>query len=109
MIRINSTDTIGINNGRLEAKAEEKEYFFVKEQIEEILLITTDMGPFYDDMGLAVRIDENTAFLIMSEHPRFQPFLFEELKTIVEIDYEAVIKASSCIQNNVFSVYKRPE
>lgn len=107
MIGIYNEDTIHIVDNKLEISVGETRYVYEKENVEALLMITNDLGPFYDDMGLAIRIDEKTAFMLMSEHPLFSDFLFEELKTIIEIDYEAVIKASCCTDNNVFPIYVR--
>ena len=106
-LTLNNEDTVCVKDGRVEVVFEGREYSFEKEEIEAVMLITTDKGPFYDDMCLAVRIDSETAVFVMSEHPQFRVFLFDELKTLVTIDYNKVIEASACIENNIFFLYKR--
>ena len=106
-LTLNSQDTICVKNGKIEVVFESKGYSFAKEEIESAMIITTDKGPFYDDMCLAVRIDSETAVFVMSEHPQYSGFLFDELKTLIEIDYGKVIEASSCTENNIFFLYKR--
>lgn len=106
-LTLSNNDTICVKNGAVETVFENKAYSFAKEEIEAVMMITTDKGPIYDDMCLALRIDSETAVFVMSEHPQFGGFLFDELKTILEIDYAKVIAASSCIENNIFFLYQR--
>lgn len=106
-LTLNNSDTICVRDGKIAVVFEDREYSFAKEEIEEAMIITTDKGPFYDDMCLALRIDSETAVFVMSEHPQYSGFLFDELKTLIEIDYGKVIEASSCTENNIFFIYKR--
>lgn len=106
-LTLNNSDTICVKDGRVSVVFENKEYSFAKEEIEAAMIITTDKGPFYDDMCLALHIDSETAVFVMSEHPQYGGFLFDELKTLVEVDYGKVIEASSCTENNIFLLYKR--
>lgn len=71
------------------------------------MIITNDLGPFCDDMCLALRINSETAIFIMSEHPCYGTFLFDQLGKTLELDYNMMIKASTCIENNVFVIFKR--
>lgn len=102
-----SSDTIRVKDGKVAVVFENKEYSFAKEEIEAAMLITTDKGPFYDDMCLALRIDSETAVLVMSEHPQYDSFLFDELKTLIKLDYGKVTEASACTENNIFFLYER--
>lgn len=108
-IRIENDDKIFVKNNCIEVYANCEKYCFDRSEIEEISIITTDLGPFYDDMGLAIRINkkETIVIFILSGHPLFRNFLFDELKQIVDIDYKAVIDAASCVENKIFSIYKR--
>lgn len=106
-LTLNNSDTICVRDGKIAVVFENKEYSFAKEEIEAVMIITTDKGPFLDDMCLAIRIDSETAVFVMSEHPQYGGFLFDELKTLIEIDYGKVIEASSCTENNIFFIYKR--
>ena len=102
-------DTICVKDGKIAVVFENKEYIFAREEIESAMIITTDKGPFYDDMCLAIRIDRETAIFIMSEHPQYSEFLFDELKRLIPIDYSKVIEASTCTENNIFFIYKRQQ
>ena len=106
-LTLHNDDTICVKDGKISVVFEDKEYSFTKEEIEAAMIITTDKGPFYDDMCLAVRIDSETAMFVMSEHPQYGGFLFDELKTLIEIDYGKVIEASSCTKNKIFFLYQR--
>ena len=106
-LTLSNKDTICIKNEKIAVVFENSEYAFTKDEIEAAMLITTDKGPFYDDMCLAVRIDNDTAVFVMSEHPQFEGFLFNEFKTLIDIDYRKVIEASSCTKNKIFFLYQR--
>ncbi len=100
-------DTLSIRDGKVVAFAAGQEYVFELEQIEEVVVITTDMGPFYDDMCLAIRIDSETAIFIMSEHNMYKTFLFDQLGQAIELDYQQIIDAAMCKDNHVFVIYRR--
>lgn len=102
-----SSDSLSLENGKIRAFADGTEYFFDVSEIEEALLITNDLGPFCDDMCLALRINSETAIFIMSEHPCYSTFLLDQLGKTLELDYNMMIKASTCFENNVFVIFKR--
>lgn len=106
-LTLSNQDTICIKDCKIAVVFENREYTFAKEEIEAAMIITTDKGPFYDDMCLAVRIDSETTIFVMSEHPQYGGFLFDELKTLIKIDYGKVIEASSCTENKIFFLYQR--
>lgn len=108
-LTLNNNDTICVKDGKITVVFEGKEYCFTKEEIEAAMIITTDKGPFYDDMCLALRIDSKTAVFVMSGHPCYEAFLFDELKTLIKVDYSKVIEASACTENNIFFLYRRGE
>lgn len=125
---IGGSDTVSIKNDSVEVIIEKNEfdfdkpeievitkkekYSFDKSEIEEILMLTRDSGPFSDDVCLAIIINsksfsEEVTIFIESEHPLFEKFLFDELKEIVSVDYEAIIQAMTCMENKVFELYKK--
>ena len=106
-IKVLDGDSLCLEDGRIWAVVSGREFNFDLSEIEEALIITTDLGPFEDDMCLALRIDSETAIFIMSAHPCYSVFLFDQLGSAVELDYEQIIKASQSIGNAVFSIYKR--
>lgn len=108
-IKVLDGDTLNVSNGRIRAVVDGEEFAFEPSEVEQVLIITTDLGPFEDDMCLAIRIDSETAIFIMSEHPCYKGFLFDELPAIISVDYEQIIKASQCIEKAVFPIYKREQ
>lgn len=100
-------DRLFLENGIIKAVADGTEHSFLLNELAEAVILTTDVGPFYDDMGLALRMNDGTAVFIMSEHRDYENFLFKELGKNVEIDYEAIIQASACTENKIFRIYKR--
>ena len=103
----NNSDTLCVKDGGIEAVVQNDKYVFDKSEIEAVMIITSDLGPFYDDMCLAVKIDAETAVFIMSGHALYEKFLFDELGKLVNIDYQAIIQASSCTENKIFMLYQR--
>lgn len=67
-IRIESEDTLNFINNKIIACVNNQEYVYSAALVEKMILLTTDMGPFYDDMGLEIDVGNNTAIFIMSEH-----------------------------------------
>lgn len=104
---LKNEDTICIKNCNINVVIDNKTYIYRKEEIAAAMIITSDLGPLYDDMCLAIRIDKDTAIFIMSGHPLYDTFLFDELKTIIDINYNNVIKAATCVENNEFIIYKK--
>lgn len=100
-------DRLSLENGIIKAIADDIEYSFPLRYLTEAIILTTDVGPLYDDMGLAMRMNDGTAVFIMSEHRDYDSFLFEQLGKNLEIDYEAIIQASACTENRIFRIYKR--
>lgn len=100
-------DRLSLENGVIKAVANGSCHGFPLSELAEAIILTTDVGPFYDDMGLALRMKDSTAVFILSEHRDYDPFLFDQLGKAVEIDYEAIIQASSCTENKIFIIYKQ--
>ena len=100
-------DSLELINDTIRVVVSNEEYCFALSEVEEVLIITNDLGPIYDDMCMAIKINEETAIFIMSEHPSYSSFLFDQLGKAISINYEKIIEASTCIENNVFLIYKR--
>ena len=100
-------DSLSLENEIIKTIADGITCSFPLSELTEAIILTTNVGPFYDDMGLALRMNDGTAVFIMSEHRDYDPFLFDQLGKNVEIDYEAIIQASACTENKIFKIYKR--
>ena len=98
-------DTLAIVNNEIQVTVGNVTSTYSLESVEKIVLLTTDMGPVYDDMGLAIDVGQDTAIFIMSEHRCYKEFLFDQLGKFFPIDYQKIIEASTCIENNVFEIY----
>ncbi len=106
-LRIEFEDSLTIKDNCICACIGKQEYVYSLEQVEKIVLLTTDLGPLYDDMGLAIDVGNDIAIFVMSGHNCFQDFLFEQIGNALPIDYQKVIEASSCIERNVFEIYRK--
>ena len=106
-IRVEANDTLIFKENQIYAHVNNNEFIFSVEAVEKMVLITTDLGPFYDDMGLAIDVGDDTAVFIMSEHRCFKEFLFEQIGNTLPIDYQKVIDASMCTENNLFIIYHK--
>ena len=106
-IRVESkSDFILLEDETIKVFANNKEYSFNVSDVQRVLIITTDKGPLYDDMFLVVEVGKETAIFVMSEHPFYETFLFEQLGKILELDYNEIIQASMSVDNKLFVIYK---
>ncbi len=106
-LRIEFEDSLSLKDNYIYAYIGKQEYVYSLEKVEKIVLLTTDLGPFYDDMGLAIDVGNDTAIFVMSEHKCFREFLFEQIGKVLPVDYQKVIEASSCTERNVFEIYRK--
>lgn len=100
-------DSLHLIDNEIRARVDNHEYVYTIDLVEKIVILTTDVGPFYDDMALVIDVGNNTAIFIMSEHKCYKEFLFEQIAKVFTIDYQKIIEASTCIENKVFEIYRR--
>lgn len=103
----NNEDSIVLKGSKIHAIADNTEHICELSSINEMNLLTTDLGPFIDDMCLAILTDNNIVFFVLSEHRCFKPFLFDQLGKVLPIDYQKIIDASTCTKKNIFEIYIR--
>ena len=103
----NNEDSIILEGNKIHAFADNKEFLCELSSISEMDLLTTDSGPFADDMCLAVFADNNIVFFVLSEHICFKPFLFDQIGKVLSVDYQKIIDASTCTKKNIFEIYIR--
>lgn len=109
-IRIESSeDKVTLSDGKITAIKEGMVYKFPLSDVREILIKTSNGGPLSDDMRLVVRFIGETSLALMSQHACYENFLFEQLGKAFELDYNMIMKASSCVENNAFMLYKKAE
>lgn len=97
------------------AKAEDKLFYIDKtikianekinlEELLKITLVTTDKGPAIDDMALLL-VQSDGLVIVPSEHPDFMNTIMQ-LNKDFPINYQKVIDAQSCTQNQVFVLWQ---
>lgn len=106
LLQLGQEDFLDLEENELLVWAENRKYVYSIESIEKMVLLKTDEGPLYDDMGLAVDTGD-ALILIMSEHKCFQEFLFEQLGQVLPVDYQKVMDAMLYAGQNKFVIYER--
>ena len=104
-LRLAPEDFLDIEEYELHVWAENQKHVYPLESIEKIVLLKTDAGPLYDDMGLAIDTGD-MVILILSEHNCFQNFLFEQLGQVLPVDYQKVMEATLYAGPNKFVIYE---
>ncbi|ADL36555.1 hypothetical protein bpr_IV191 (plasmid) [Butyrivibrio proteoclasticus B316] len=100
-------DSLFLEGEKIHAVTAGEEYIFDLEDVVKMVILTTDMGPMYCDMGLAVDVGNGNVIFIMSDHRCYKSFLFDQIGKALPIDYQKVIEAASCIDNQVFLIYEK--
>ena len=98
-------DDLFLMDDKIHAIVDSREYIYELSRVNKIVLITTDLGPFYDDMGLAIDVGNNDVIFIMSGHRCYKSFLFDQIGKSLPIDYQKIIDASSCTEKKIFELY----
>ena len=101
-------DSLSLIDDKIWAVAGPETHIYDLDRVEKIVILTTDMGPFFDDMGLAIDVGNNDVIFIMSSHRCYQKFLFDQIGKVLPLDYQKIIDASSCTENKVFELYVKP-
>lgn len=106
MIRVEKEeDSLRLLDDKIIVDVGSKEYIYELSTVNSLVLLTTDEGPLNDDVGLAIDVGNNDVIFILSEHKCFSPFLFDQIGKALPIDYQKVIDASACTENNIFEIY----
>lgn len=104
MIRVEAvTDSICLVNNEILVVVNSKEYIYGLSSVNKMVLFTTDLGPFHDDMGLIIDVENNDEITIMSEHSCFSPFLFDQIGKALPIDFQKTkmrLHAQSMVYSN---------
>lgn len=103
---LNDKNTIKTDNDEVHISMDKKESIVKIIDIQKISIVTTDKGPFVDDVALFIVFSE-CAFLLPSGHHLYQKFLFDDISKKITIDFQKVIEASSSTQNAEFILYLR--
>jgi len=97
-------DSLFLKDDEIHAIVGGNEHVYKLSAVKKLVLITTDKGPFNDDVCLAVDVGENVIF-VMSGHRCYFSFLYDQIGKILPLDYQKIINASRCIDNNLFEIY----
>lgn len=98
-------DDLFLMDDKIHAIVNSREYIYELSRVKKIVLLTTELGPFYDDMGLAIDVGNNDVIFIMSEHKCYSSFLFDQIGKALPIDYQKILDASSCTDNKNIELY----
>ena len=100
-------DSVSLTDNVIHVVSDSKEYDFELSCVERMAMITNNLGPFYDDMALAVEVGNNMVIMIMSGHNSFKPFLFDQIGKVLPVDFNKIIEASTCTENGIFELYSK--
>ena len=100
------SDSLYLDNNLIHAVAGKEEYIYDLSEVKKIVILTTNQGPLCDDMALAVDVGGNNVIFIMSGHRCFDEFLFNQIGKRISLDYQKIIEASSCVENEAFEIYR---
>lgn len=100
-------DSLCLVEDKIHAVVNSEEFVYELSSVNKIDLLTTDLGPLHDDMGLAIDVGNSDVIFIMSEHRCFSPFLFDQVGKSLPIDFQKIIDASTCTDNGVFEIYEK--
>ena len=103
---LKNNDTLEIANDDIKMSIAGKAFSFAIADIVKIAVLTTDQGPFYDDVALAITLGDRV-FVIPSENKLYDKFLFGGISKKLTIDFEKAMEAASCTENAEFVIYQR--
>ena len=99
-------DNVQISNQEINITTPVSRYQFNADQLMEVSILTTDSGPKVDDTGLVLFMDNDDAFIIMSENPLYRKLIFQDMRELVDIDYSSVLAASFATERGMFERYR---
>ena len=107
-IYINSNeDSLSLDGDIIRAISDSKEYIFNLSEVSKLVILTSDTGPFDEDMWLVVYIGTDDLIFIPSGHKCCDAFLFDQIGNVLPIDHKNIIEASSCTENKEFVLYEK--
>ena len=78
------------------------------DDLEEVVILTTDEGPYTDDVFLYLIGSDGKSGCVIPQSSDGEPELFKRLQQLPGFDNDAVIKAMSSTSNAKFMCWKRP-
>jgi hypothetical protein len=105
-IYINSNeDSLSLDGNIIRAVSDSKEYCFDLSEVSKLVILTSDTGPFDEDMWLVVYVGTDDMIFIPSGHKCCDVFLFDQIGKVLPIDHKNIIEASSCTENKEFVLW----
>jgi len=101
-------DKAGITGDEIRFSVDKRDHVYRVSDVVKIAIYTTDQGPAADDVALLVAMEDGS-FILPSEHPLYETFLFDGLSGEFPIDFPKVIEASSCTENAEFILYAKKD
>ena len=103
---LKNNDAVEISADEIKMNIDGEAVCFKIAEILKIAILTSNQGPFVDDVALAITI-EDRVFVILSENKLFEKFLFDGISKKITIDFQKVMEASSCTENAEFIIYHK--
>ena len=108
IITLKPADEVYISQDQVHLSIDHKKVMFFIDDIDKISIFTTGQGPFVDDIFLIIGLI-SSVFIIPSEHPQYESFLFDHLGKKIKIDYDKIIESSMSTDNAEFVLYTKTE
>jgi hypothetical protein len=105
-IALNHVDRISADGDYISVQSEKGNYEVSIIDVEKLSILTTDQGPFLDDVFLLIKTKE-LVIVLPSEHTDYGTFLFDAIGKKIALDYKKIIEASTCAINQEFVLYSK--
>ncbi len=106
-LQIGYGDSLSVKDNKIYANIEGQFLPFDTDDVNRLVLFTTDEGPVFDDMGLLIEFCGDIKIVIMSGHECYESFLFDGLGKALPINYKKIIEASGCTEPEMFVIYSK--
>lgn len=102
-------DSIFLSGNTIHAVANNFEYVYKLSSVKKIVIHSLNPTPEYFEKSLVLHIDKDTEILIKSDHICFQPFLFQQIGTVLPLNQPMLANAIACATNDSFEIYTYPQ
>ena len=99
-------DRISVMSDEIHIYADKRDRTYHVSEVIKIAIYTTDQGPAADDMALLMVMADGL-FILPSEHPLYETFLFDGLAGKIPLDFPKIIDASSSTENAEFILFEK--
>jgi hypothetical protein len=106
VIVLDNSDSVRCNSETIVFQVKNNVFEYELEYIEKISILTTDRGPFEDDVAMAIFLPSEI-YIIKSELDLYQNLLFEQLGKYFSLDYQSIIESCSSMVNAEFIIFTK--